>query len=297
MAAAGISQLAGDPEALVHALNRVTEPGPVRWAQVAAGEAMFVSDGALHVLEAARQGTRQPAELAPWRRPVVAASRVAAGVAAVVALTWAGLTTGVGVAAAEGAGVAHASAAAGRTAYFGVRLTDAELVDPAIQRQITALGISAVVDQDTADAEPVVVEQLAATGVDVDNGGQGAWYNDRGDAVRPTLWTRAHGDVEAGHKLGALIGQQVSTFVPGRRVNAFDLVDCHSAHSAIVIPNAVFSPADSDVSHDVIGLTARHIYLVNGLRATPAQVSDMLGRLAARLRADQLQAAPLAALR
>nr|MDQ2753968.1 hypothetical protein [Actinomycetota bacterium] len=295
MDAAGVSRLAADRTELLAALDELTSAGPARQEQVDRGRAMFVSDGATAVLAANASPPRRA--LGAATRPTRIAVRATAALAGVTALAWGGMTTGVGVAAAAGAGVAHGNARAGAVAYFGVRLNSAEASDPRVIAELQALDISAVVDQTTALDVPTAVRQLAAQGVDVENGGQGGWRDRHGEPERPTLWSRARGDVRAAQELRTLTGQAVTVFMPGRRVNAFDLVDCKDAHSAMVVPNVTLSAADIDDPSKPVHLTARHVYLVNGLQATPAELTTLLHRLHAGLSAEQLSASPLAALR
>ncbi len=78
---------------------------------------------------------------------------------------------------------------------------------------------------------------------------------------------RAHLDVQSCALLTRIVGQPVKVFVPGRRLNAFDLVASYTAHSRTVVPDVIVSPDDTDQS---LHLVARHIYLINGEEATPA---------------------------
>ncbi len=94
--------------------------------------------------------------------------------------------------------------------------------------------------------------------------------------------------------LTRLIGQPVNMVVPGRRLNAFDLVASYTAHSRAVVPDQIVAPDDIDNSS--FPLVAHHIYLVNGVRATTEEVSYLLQQLAERLRITGLQGEPLVAL-
>jgi processive 1,2-diacylglycerol beta-glucosyltransferase len=296
MAAAGVSRLAGDRNELVVALDAVTPPGPERQTQVIAGRSMFNADGAALVL-----GTVEPAALArltPPNRLRVAwasTSRRLSGVVAAAAMAWGGMTTGVFVATAFGAGVAHPAPGAARAAYIGVRLSTTELLDPAVDRKVRALGISVVVDHVTAFTAPGEVRQLAAQGVDIENGGRGIWLGPFGQRTRPALWTRAKGDVTAGAELSALIGRPVRFFVPGRRVNGFDLLDTNHEHDSIVVPDVEIAVADPDPA-PLPDLAPREILLVNGLGATGPEVLAVLDQLQRDLARAHLTALPIAAL-
>jgi hypothetical protein len=300
----GVSKSARSPEHLLQLLDVVTAPGPTRAAMIKAGRAMFMSDPAEHVVELAAAGapapalagvgaaaSGRPARSGP-RRPSVLVARVAAAVAA-VPLLWAGLTSGVGVVTAYGAGVAHPPAHVGPVAYLGVRLNEAELVDPAIQHQVANLRASAVVDRVTAELNPEAVQHLASLSVDVESGGAGPHFDNRGRRVNMAPWSRASADVRAGAWLTRLVGQRVRVFVPGRRVNAFDLVASYNAHSVTVVPNRIIGPDDNDEPNH---LTARHIYLINGVGSTNAQLSNLLQVIQSDLVNSQLQGAPLVEL-
>jgi hypothetical protein len=302
---AGVSRNARSPQHLLQLLDVVSTPGPTRSAMVGAGRAMFMSNPADHVLQLAASGVVAPAGVpaaAPVpvlvgrptpRRPSVLVARIAAAVAA-VPLLWAGLTTGVGMMTAYGAGVAHPPRhVGGPVAYLGVRLDEAELIDPVIQHQLAALRATAVVDRMTAELNPEAVQHLAGLSVDVESGGAGHRLDSRGRRVTMAPWSRASADVRAGAWLTRLVGQPVRVFVPGRRVNAFDLVASHNAHSVTVVPNRMFGPDDAD---EPLRLAARHIYVVNGVGSTDAQLSNFLQVISSELDTAHLQGAPLVEL-
>jgi processive 1,2-diacylglycerol beta-glucosyltransferase len=296
MARAGVSRLAADGAGLIEALDAVTGPGPERRSLVAAGQAMFVADGARLVA-----GVGAPSALAvlaaPRRARVVwaSASRTAAGMLAVAAIGWGGMTTGVGVAAAStGAGVARPAAALHDVAYVGVRLDVAELTDPAVVATIRRLDLTAVVDDETAGAAPSAVRHLAALGVDVENGGHGCRRGEHSPHQSPELWTRASRDAAAGKALGRLIGRAVPLFVPGRRINGFDLLDTDHAKETLVLAGVEIDPGQAPASMDV---DDRSIVLVNGLRGTPATVLQGIGQLETVLHRQGLRSVPMDDLR
>jgi processive 1,2-diacylglycerol beta-glucosyltransferase len=299
----GVSRMAKSPAQLVELLDLVTQRGPARQAMVKAGQAMFVSDPAEHVLELAAAGVPAlapvaapalaPALAARPKAPSVVVARAAALVAA-VPLLWAGLTSGVAMAAGWGAGVAHPTKDAGNVAYIGVKLNAVEIADPAIQRQLMALNATAVIDQVTAEANPALVQKLASSDIDVENGGFGLRYDRRGHRISEAPWRRARGDVRASTHLAQITGEPIKVFVPGRRINAFDLVATHSAHTRCVVPNRTLTPADAD---EALHLVPRHIYLVNGWDSTPGQVESLLQELQSRAAVAHLSGAPLVQLR
>jgi UDP-N-acetylglucosamine:LPS N-acetylglucosamine transferase len=295
MADAGISRLATGEAELVAALDALSEPGGARDAQVASGHAMFTADAADHVVSAA-YGDHALAP-AVWRRPVRVAARIAATAAALLGLTWTGLTAGVGVAAAEGAGVAHPPPGAGSVAYLGVRLDSAELADPGIVTRLIDLDATAVLDARTAEADPAAVKHLGAEGVDVESGGHGQTLGPQGTSTPTALWTRARRDAGAAGVIGVLAGQSVTVFVPGRRLNAWDLVDCHHVRTSVVVPDTTFVAADFQGPASVGAMAARQIYLVDGLDASPARLAAVLDTVATQLSAAGLPAVPLDTLR
>jgi hypothetical protein len=174
--------------------------------------------------------------------------------------------------------------------YLGVRLDASELTDPAIQEQLAALHATAVVDGVTAARSPAAIQRLASLDVDVESGGQGRILGRRGS---DTPWRRAHGDIRASRLLERLAGEPVTVFVPGRRINVFDLVACRSAHTRTVVPNHVFRVGDVDSVH----MTARHTYLVDGERATASELAALLTKVANQLSRARLDGAPLVELR
>jgi hypothetical protein len=293
MAAAGVSRLAANSDELLEALEELTSTPDERAAQVDAGWAMFRTGADHHVLEAV--ASTPPVRLP--RRPAAYAVRVAAGLAAVAALGWAGLTSGVEVAAASvGAGVAHPSGGQAAIAYAGVRLNATELANPTVTANLVRMNLTAVVDTTTAQADPTGVRQLAALHVNVVSGGRGRWANSQGHEIDPTLWTRARGDAKAGLYLEQLIGTPVTELAPGRRVNAWDLIYCGHVHSSLVIPNHTINVEQAASSPNPINVSPKSIYLFNGLSATPAQLEAVLGQLEAGLQIAHLTAVPFATL-
>jgi processive 1,2-diacylglycerol beta-glucosyltransferase len=291
MDAAGVSRLARDPAALARALADLTPEGPPRSAQVARAAAMFRLAPAELVCSAA---VLEPIAAVSSPGRMFTAVRIALAATALTALGWAGLTTGVAVATEAGAGVAHPAKGSGPVAFVGVRLSAAELDDPSVVRELRTMGVTAVVDRATADAEPGAVRALAGSGVDVANGGLGDPSVGAGlDADTP--WARARLDARAGREISQLIDAPVTVTVPGRRLNAWDLVACRDAHTALVVPNHVLWPDRFDTSYPP-RVEPRQIYLVNGLSSSPAQLSAYLQQLVWSLAASGLTAAPLATL-
>ncbi len=292
MAEAGVSRLAGDATELSQALEELTSTGRARTAQVQAGRAMFRDSADRLTLEAAL------APLAPLRRPPAASvGRAVAAVVVAAGLAWTGLTTGVDVAAASvGAGVARPGDGADMVAYVGVRLNAPELADRTIAAELQRMHFTAVVDSATALSDPPALRALAATGVDVASGGRGDPPGSARHDGDPMLWTRARSDADAGQQLEQLIGAPVTVVVPGRRVNAWDLIECGREHSSLVIPDHVLDADDTALEAAPLHVSDRRIYLINGLGATPARLGVVLDRFAAGLLLAQLSAEPLDAL-
>ncbi len=233
MAEAGVSRLARDAPELIDALRVLTSAGRARTDQVETGREMFRDSADRLTLEAAL------APLAPpRRRPGAFVGRAVAAIVVAAGLAWTGLTTGVEVAAASvGAGVAHPGAGANMVAYVGVRLNAAELADRTTTAELQRLDVTAIVDSATALSEPQALRALAANGVNVASGGRGGSPGAAGHDGEPMLWTRARSDAEAGELLGQLIDAPVTIVVPGRRVNAWDLIECGKEHSSLVVPD------------------------------------------------------------
>jgi UDP-N-acetylglucosamine:LPS N-acetylglucosamine transferase len=289
MAEAGVSRLARDASELNEALRVLTSTGPARRAQVEAGRAMFRDAADRLTLEAAS---------APlvWRRrhPAAYVGRVAASLVVAAALVWTALTTGVEVAAASvGAGVAHPGAGATMVAYVGVRLNESELGDRTIASELRRMNLTAIVDSSTALSEPQAVRALASQGVNVASGGRGNPPGSSSHDDDAMLWTRAHSDADAGQLLEQLTGVPVTVVVPGRRVNAWDLIECGKAHSSLVVPDHVINADNPELQAVPIHVTDRRIYLINGLEATPAQLGLILDRFAVGLSLAHLSAVPL----
>ena len=291
MAAAGVSRLASDAASLGEALAAVTASGPDRDAQVSKGQAMFRTEPAGLVAEAATI-----APVVPIRRPapVLVAIKIAAAFVGVSALGWAGVTSGVAMATEAGAGVAHPVKGADTVAYIGVRLNGAEMSDPTVVTELRNLGVTAVVDSSTAASDVTAVRRLVSVGINVENGGLGDTSNGSRHDANLSPWTRAKGDATAGFQLGQLIDRPVTLSVPGRRLNVWDLVDCSDAHITLVVPNHILDA--SRTPDDLIHLSARRIYLINGLAATPLELARYLSEVSTGLRAAHLSGAPLVTL-
>ena len=181
-------------------------------------------------------------------------------------------------------------------AYVGVRLNATELADPTIAADLQRMDLTAIVDSATALTAPRALQLLADAGVEVASGGRGEWPGPNGGDHDPTLWTRARSDAEAGQLLERLIGGPVRVVVPGRRVNAWDLIECGDAHSSLVVPDHVVDADHAAFAAAPIHVTDRRIYLVNGLDATPPELDAVLIGWPQGLALAHLEAVPLDAL-
>ena len=284
---AGVARLAVDPDALGRILFELTEPTQSRQAQVARAREMFRSDPAAAVLDAAGSPVFVPSAA---RRRIGLAVRTAMAGVATAAVGWAGLTTGVAMATDAGAGVAHPTHIPTPVAYVGVRLTAAEVADGNVAATLKRMSVTAVLDDATVQQAAPAVRDLVAAGVNVANGGLGE-LNGNGDDHPP--WEQAALDARAGRQISDLIDAPVTQAVPGRHLNAWDLVDSHHAHLALVVPDHVLHASAPD---GPLRLAPRNIYLVDGEGATPEQLTAYLGRLQAGLVAAQLIPEPLVTL-
>jgi hypothetical protein len=177
-------------------------------------------------------------------------------------------------------------------AYLGVRLTAAEAADPTVDAAIKQLDMTAVVDDATVELAAPALRTLVSDGVTVANGGAASPPGvDGRDNDLP--WDQAASDVRAGRQISALLDAPVTEAVPGRRLTAWDLVDCGHAHTAIVVPNHVLHVRSLA---EPIHLSSRDIYLVDGRGASPAELAAYLAVLRASLNQAQLTAEPLATL-
>jgi UDP-N-acetylglucosamine:LPS N-acetylglucosamine transferase len=305
MESAGVSRTASDPAALLEVLDEVTTPGPVRTAMVEAGRAMFVSDPADDVLALAAaakvpdtvEEVLHAAERGDARRgrrlPSVWLTRAAAAGAA-IPLAWATVTFGVGVAAANGVGVAHPSGDGSNVAYLAVHVDATEIRNPAVVNLLSELHVTAVVDGVTARTDPEALRLLEQHHVEVANGGAGIRSNPRHTTMP---WRRARADVVlSGRLIGQAIGEPSRLFVPLRRINGFDLLACHAAHTQTVVPNDII-PAAGDRDDGPLALRARHVYVIDGAGVSAERLLATLETVVAHLEAEHLAPAPLATVK
>ncbi|MGI9032774.1 MAG: MGDG synthase family glycosyltransferase [Acidimicrobiales bacterium] len=279
MERAGVAAYARSPEDLLPALDRVTTLAGR--AQVAAGKAMFSGDAAEDVAQLARPAP--DVAVAPVPRWSPRRQRIAAVAISLVAI-WSAFTVGVEAAAAHGIGVARPEHHA-QEVYVGVRLGPAALADPTLASHLAGAGATAIVDGTLAAAEPAAVRRLSDAGVDVANGGWG--HANR----RP--WSRARADLlRSCHSIRSANGQPCRVFVPGRRVDGFDLASARLAHQRIIATPTRLAP------DDVPGhLLSGRIYVLDARFLDAATVARTLDDLRPALAAGHLGVAAFADLR
>jgi len=294
MTAAGVSRLVKDGNELLGRVEALGRPGPARQAQLGRAAGLFCHDAALEVAQLAVSGTPP----APRLRPAVRAARSAAAAVMTGALGWAGLTAGVGVAAAAGIGVAHPPPGTRSVVYLGVRLSAAEMANPQVRSLVTRLGASAVVSASVAARDPADLRALVASGADVESGGWGGYGKGRGPMAP---WAQALWDSRSATVLGSVAHQPVEALCPARSVTAFDLIDANTRHLMMVVPNAVLpaSPA-GPFPQDDLALPPRlqpdHIYEVDGTTRSASQLALLLSKLRQQVVSEDLASLPLGAL-
>jgi len=290
---AGVSCLAKAKEDLVVHLRRFGRPGPARKAALQAAGRLFRTDPAAVVAQVASYG---PPALPPLR-PVARLARAAAAISTAAALAWAGLTSGVGAAAAAGVGVAHPPARDKAVVYVGVRLGPSEVGNLAVVHELARLHASAVIGLTTAETVPGAVRALTLHGVGVESGG--AVYDPGRSGEPSTPWAMAQFDSRSVQVLSALSGQPVAALVPDRSLSAFDLVDAANFNVVLgdrSLPAAPVGPYPQDVLV-VPKLQRGEIYLVDGRQLGAGQLVLLLEQLADQEAAQHLRGAPLSWLR
>ncbi|HEX8770740.1 MAG TPA: polysaccharide deacetylase family protein, partial [Acidimicrobiales bacterium] len=210
--------------------------------------------------------------------------RLAAAVAASLAMVYGGLTLGVGVATARGVGVTKAPGGSNvKAAYVAVRLGPNSIEDPNLPRLLATDHVTAVVDGSLASAHPDAVRRLTEAGVDVANGGWGRHTN--------MQWRRARADLRrSSQAIEKATGVTVHAFVPVRRVDGFDLAWARIVHERVVVPSKVLTDAFP------MSVKAGAIYVLDGRHADGATTERMVEEIDTRLTAANVTTASLAAL-
>jgi hypothetical protein len=168
MHAAGVNRFVESDEALAAVLKDLHPESGARDEQVARASALFSGDAAADVVGLAGRGDKV---VAPFRRPRL--PRILQGAAVVALIAYFALTLGAQTATARGIGVARPPKGSEQTVFVGVRLSEAEIADPAVAGAVKDLGATVIVDGRTAERSGPAMEALGAQGVEIANGGWG----------------------------------------------------------------------------------------------------------------------------
>jgi UDP-N-acetylglucosamine:LPS N-acetylglucosamine transferase len=285
MARSGVSYYAHDEAELSARLSDVTEAGPARDQLVANAGALFAGDpaDAVDELAVANHSIDRKGRVVALRAP--RGRRTAAVALCSLAALYAGLTVGAQAVAAIGVGVAKPPSNVQHAAYVGVRLDDGQLEDHGLLAQLDGMGISVVVDAQTAQHHSRAIDWLSDHGVDIANGGWG----------KGTLlpWNQARNDLDkAGKVLAQETGRSAHEFVSARRPDAFDQFFSRRAKQKLVVPNHSFAPEDLPVSFE-----SSKVYLLDGRNRDRIAMEVAVSDLGSRLEQSGLRAHPLGELR
>ncbi|MFI5047138.1 MAG: glycosyltransferase [Acidimicrobiia bacterium] len=285
MSRAGVNVYVRDDDELESVLHEVTTPGAARDGLIAKGRALFTGDPASEVaaLAATNSSIDRKGRVVSLRVP--APRKTAWIAAATLVVLYSGLTLGAQAVSALGVGVAHPPAGARHTAYLGVRLDAQQLEDVKLIEGMKRLEVTVVVDALTARDHSAQLEELAASGVNIANGGWG-----HGTFLR---WTRARNDVDRASALIARqAGERTKEFVPGRRLDAFDRYYAGRTKQKLVVPNHTFGPQQLPVV-----LESGKVYLLDGRGRELDDMEHAVNILVARFNRANLRAGSLGELR
>ncbi len=284
MASIGVTRYARDPDELRASLELLSAPGVERQEQIARAFGLFASDPADDVVaEACRRSVDDTPKPVKMPRLARRTRHVAVGAFALYGV----LTLGAQGVAAFGVGVAGPPRNAHNEVFVGVRLTAAELEQPAIRAALDRINATAIIEGRTVQATGAdAVQALVNRDVDLGNGGWG-----EGRAFRPL---RAETDVVKSADLIAKSakGAKVLEFVPGRRFDAFDQIYARRHGQRLVRADHVLRPLEMPTI-----LKDRSVYVVDGRGSDPRDLRAALAELEELLARDSISAAPLSALR
>jgi processive 1,2-diacylglycerol beta-glucosyltransferase len=286
MARSGVNHYARDEDELHARLREVTAPGPARQELVDTAHGLFTGDPADDVAELAASSHHlvdRKGRVVTFRTPRGRKSLTVTAASLVV--LYVGLTLGAQAVSAIGVGVAKPPANAQDAAYIGVRLDDHQLADRDLLAAIDELGVSVVIDAQTASHHPHGLDYLAHHGVDIANGGWG----------KGTLlpWNQARNDLDkAGKVIAQEAGEPAREFVSARRPDAFDQFFSRRAKQRLVVPDHTFGPESLPVQ-----LEERKVYLLDGRNRDAVAMEVAISDLEARLTQAGLAAHPLGELR
>ena len=286
MARSGVNHYALDEDELHERLREVTAPGPARQELVDTAHGLFTGDPAADVAELAASTPHlvdRKGRIVAFRTPRGRKSLTVAAASLVV--LYVGLTIGAQAVSAIGVGVAKPPANAHNATYIGVRLDDNQLADRPLLVAIHDLGVSVVVDAQTARHHSHGLDYLAHRGVDIANGGWG----------KGTLlpWNQARNDLDkAGKVIAQSAGEPAREFVSGRRPDAFDQFFSRRAKQRLVVPDHTFGPESMPAV-----LEGRKVYLLDGRDRDAVAMEIAVADLETRLDHARLHAHPLGELR
>ncbi len=279
MERAGVAAYARRPEDLLAALDRVTTLAGRR--QVEAGRAMFNGDAADEVAALVAPAPLPVAVRARRRAP---RTRAAAAVAVGLAAVWSTFTIGVGAAAAHGIGMARPERSSDEV-FVGVRLGPNSIADPALPGRLADARVTAIVGGSLAKNDPDDVRRLADAGVDLANGGWGrhggrTWSRARSDLLQSCHWLQSAGQLPC------------HAFVPGRRLDGFDVATARVSHQRIVAHVTLLSP-----DHPPAHLRAGGMYVLDARDLDAAAITRVIDDLQPALATDVLNVVSFADLR
>jgi UDP-N-acetylglucosamine:LPS N-acetylglucosamine transferase len=285
MARSGVNRYARNEVELHDVLREVTRPGPARDELVAAGRHLFTGDPSDAVADLAdsNRNVDRKGRVVPLRAPQ---GRRSIGVAvASLLVLYVGLTIGAQAVSAIGVGVAKPPAGVDDAVYVGVRLDDHQLTDRKLLRAVDELGVSVVVDAQTARRHSGAIDWLADRGVEIANGGWGE------GTLLP--WNQARNDLDkAGKVIAEEVGARPVEFVSARRPDAFDQFYSRRAEQHLVVPNYTFGPRDVPQR-----LENRKVYLLDGREGDAKAMKVAVARLAQRIERGGFHAHQLGELR
>jgi UDP-N-acetylglucosamine:LPS N-acetylglucosamine transferase len=157
--------------------------------------------------------------------------RVAAGLASVAVLSWAG-TGGVAAAASHGVGIVHPAAGERSTVYLVVRVDAKQHLTPASLRELSDLHAAVVVDRTMCRVQPKALPRLTAEGIPLVLQGS--------KSLR-----MVHAPAEPA--ANGLTGIRPFVLVSDRRPDAMDVGLAYLREDNLVAPQAVIRPTSATI--------------------------------------------------
>ncbi len=282
MAGAGVTVHADDASELLDGLEQLTSGGLAARRHVETGRRLFVGDPAAEIAALATRPERVVVPIRPRRR-----FRVAAAAVAGLGLLYGGVTAGAEAATAAGVDTAKAPARYHHDVFLGIAVRRRQLSNPATVAQLEAIGASVVVDGRTADSARSLIRPMAASGLDIANGGSGRH--------RTFPWSQASDDCHrAADAIADSSGHPPRELVLAGDVNAFHHVYCrsHALRQHLVHAQTTLRPGRLPDE-----LAARRIYLLDVRKHSPAATNLVLRRVARTADQSHVTIRPLSLLR